>query len=106
MWYAHRMQQDRPTQDNADRCSFCGAVIPDIHDSPMLRDEVWESIGGHDGDFDGDDNWIPCYMCIDCMEKRLGRKVRFGDLMPDWNDGTVLWNERFVKGRMRLISML
>lgn len=84
-----------------DKCSFCGANIPGIHDSPMLKNEVWESIGGHDGDFNEDDNWIPCYMCIDCIEKRLGRKVRFDDLMPDWNGGTVLWNERFVKGRMR-----
>lgn len=87
-----------------DRCSFCGADIPDIHDSPMLRDEVWESIGGHDGDFDEDENWIPCYMCIDCMEKRLKREVRESDLMRDADGSHVYWNRKFLWEHLGILA--
>lgn len=86
--------------EETDRCHYCGREIPCIHESPMLKDEVWKSIGGEDGDFDNDNNWISYYMCIECMEKRMKREVRESDLMRDVSGGHVYWNHKFIKERM------
>ena len=64
----------------------------------MLKDSIWESISSEG--FDENGRWIGQYMCIDCMEKALGRKVKETDLMLQLRAGTyfhIWWNERFVR---------
>lgn len=64
----------------------------------MLKDSLWERISNED--FDEDGNWIEQYMCLECMERALGRKVVETDLTLLDDAGRpyhVWWNERFVR---------
>ena len=74
---------------NAVTCQSCGKVF-DLDDSPMLEEHIWTSIAD---DQEG-------YMCIGCMESRLGRKIMESDLMTvDWGRGRthVLWNLKILE---------
>ena len=80
-----------------DTCSFCGKKYL-WWKSPMLKNELWERISNED--FDDDGKWLEQYMCLECMEKALGRKIQECDLMLQDDAGRpchVWWNERFVK---------
>jgi len=70
-------------------CQMCGRAFA-LDDSPMLDDGIWRSVSD---DPDG-------YMCIDCMESRLGRKIAEPDLMTaDFGHGRthVLWNLKVLE---------
>ena len=74
----------------------------------MLKNEVWERISNED--FNEKGEWVGQYMCLNCMEEALGRKVREHDLMLTESHGKpchVFWNERFVKryGRKRIFPL-
>jgi hypothetical protein len=54
------------------RCIDCGTNVIRAGDYCMLRDEIWERQFG----LKWDDN-----LCLACIEKRLGRRLCFSDLI-------------------------
>jgi len=55
------------------RCLDCGVNVIEVGDYVMLSDELWQGELG----LGGSDN-----LCINCIEKRLGRKLRmFTDII-------------------------
>ena len=77
------------------RCALCHKKVDDYYDSPMLKDKIWKKISSEY--FDKRGRWIRQMICLECMEKKLGRKIRESDLKV-W-DGIVprhvLWNTKF-----------
>jgi hypothetical protein len=51
------------------RCADCGIDTDAIDEYYMVRDDVWgTAAGGVDG-----------HLCIECLERRLGRSLHSGD---------------------------
>jgi hypothetical protein len=57
-----------PRKPFRDRCGDCGMNVPPM---VILKDAVWLSIAKKEE-----------HLCPDCMEKRLGRRIVWGDLKP------------------------
>ena len=51
-------------------CKDCGKDVRNPKDMYMLEDNLWKQLGLKPGDF----------LCIDCLEKRLGREITQDDL--------------------------
>lgn len=58
-------------------CDSCSKEY-DYFSSPMLRDELWQSISNEYVDENG--KWHGQLFCLDCIEKKLGRKLKIEDL--------------------------
>lgn len=56
-------------------CDDCGIDVHSISEWFMLRHEVWPE-GAK-------------FLCVQCVENRIGRKLEFEDFMPCW--GNVRW---------------
>lgn len=87
-------------QDNLhDICCKCGNVFL-CYDSPMLKNDLWESICPEEDDWwQTHTRFKPFYVCIDCMEKILRRPLTEDDLLLSIHGKHVIWNTRFVRGR-------
>lgn len=57
-------------------CDCCGRKYV-YESSPMIKDKLWESISNEH--WEGD-NWVSELFCLDCMEQKLGRKIKVRDL--------------------------
>lgn len=86
-------KNDVPKMEFPETCSLCGKVY-NTYDSPMLKNEIWEQISNEH--FDEDGKWVTQHICLECMEKRLGRKIVEDDLMMttdiDGKPEHVIWN--------------
>ena len=61
------------------KCDSCGKEYV-YESSPMIRDELWESISNEG--FDDKGVWHGQLFCLDCIEKKLGRKLTKDDISP------------------------
>ena len=77
------------------KCSLCQREITDECDSPMLNNEIWERVSNEH--FDEYGHWVSQFICLECMEAKLGREICEDDLLIlDGNPRHVLWNIKFV----------
>lgn len=82
---------------------MCGKEFPYIgEESPMLKDEIWEQVAKDEPEiryYDRRGNtWVGGgYLCKDCIEKRLGRFLKYEDLMTFDDGSPVPFNKYFVK---------
>ena len=58
------------------KCDCCGKEYQ-YESSPMIEDGLWEKISNER--WEGD-KWVSELLCLECMEKRLGRKITIADL--------------------------
>ena len=71
-------------------------------ESPMLKNEIWEQIAQDEPEVkyytkDGD-TWIGGgYLCKDCMEQRLGRTLKYEDLMTFDTSKPVPFNIEYIR---------
>ena len=84
-------------------CWDCGRTFPYFGvDSPMVKNEIWEQIAKDEPEVqyytkDGE-TWIGGgYLCKECMEKRLGRSLKYEDLMTFDDGSPVPFNMWFIK---------
>ena len=68
----------------------------------MLRDEIWEQVAKDEPEiryYDRrGDTWVGGgYLCKDCIEKRLGRALKYEDLMTFDDGSPVPFNKYFVR---------
>ncbi len=81
---------------NSFRCAVCKKTVNDVYDSPMLRDSIWKRISSEH--FDKRGKWVSQMICLECMEAKLGRKIKESDLMM-WEGiipSHVYWNKKFL----------
>ena len=87
--YTPPLNPNRQKRNGHDLCSACGNEIESLEiQSPMLSDELWLQVLDfyHVPEPDRDKG-EHAFICADCMEKALGRKLSPEDLVP------VLWNQ-------------
>jgi len=63
------------------RCNGCGKEFDTRNDYYMVRDDIWQSVRGD-----------ARFLCLGCVEKRLGRKLEsddFTDVIANWENDTV-----------------
>ena len=90
---------------NPDKCKCwaCGKEFPYIgEESPMLKDEIWAQVAKDEPEiryYDRrGDTWVGGgYLCKDCIEKRLGRSLKYEDLMTFDDGSPVPFNKYFVR---------
>ena len=58
------------------RCDCCGREYV-YESSPMIKDSLWKKISNEH--WEGD-RWVSELLCLECMERKLGRKIRVADL--------------------------
>ena len=59
----------------------------------MLKDEIWLQVAQKDGE-----SWTGGgYLCKDCIEKCLGRALKYEDLMTFDDGSPVFFNKEFIK---------
>ena len=56
-------------QDDAHHCMDCGVDVFEIHEYYMIHNELWDKINPD----------VIGLLCIGCVEKRLGRKLKPDD---------------------------
>ena len=65
----------KPDQPNGSLCMDCGVNTSTVREFYMLRDEIWlraaDSVNG--------------MLCIECVEARLGRRLRPSDFDLQWD---------------------
>jgi hypothetical protein len=63
---AEQMASDKGDEDAQSRspCEDCGLDVLDIHEHYMVRNALWNKVSGG-----------AKYLCIGCLEKRLGREL-------------------------------
>lgn len=73
------------------RCFDCHRPLEyDSEVSPMLNNEVWDKISSDEPEEGG-------MLCLGCMEKRLGRKITYEDLMRFEEDNKdVPFNSKYI----------
>ena len=77
-------------------CDKCGKIYL-CYDSPMLKDELWGKICPEENDYYIKYGlWKSFHVCLDCMEKELGRPITEDDLMLTENNQHFYWNFDFV----------
>lgn len=67
------------------RCRDCRVDVAAIDHWYMVHNAVWAAAGGSEGH--GRD-----YLCLDCLEKRLGRPLLNGDFKPTDADNCEHWS--------------
>ena len=90
---------------NPDRCECwdCGKTFPYIGtESPMLKDEIWLQVAQDEPRIkyytkDGESWTGGGDLCKDCIEKRLGRALKYEDLMTFDDGSPVFFNKEFIK---------
>ena len=78
------------------KCDCCGKKHI-YESSPMIKDELWNKISNEhwEGDI-----WVSEIFCLDCMEKKLKRKITLSDLgnyINSYHDQEFI--RRFYRGR-------
>lgn len=75
-WYARGMACEREMRAERNtawierrRCLECGELV---NDSYMVHDEIWRTVAPNRGG----------HLHLECVEKRLGRKLEIGDFTP------------------------
>ena len=58
------------------KCDCCGREYV-YESSPMIKDSIWKKISNEH--WEGD-KWVSELFCLECMEKKLGRKIAINDL--------------------------
>jgi hypothetical protein len=84
-------------------CVDCGAeTTPDRrrrgakHEYYMVRDRVWSAAGMPDRPM----NYHGDFLCIGCLERRLGRKLRRRDFTPALVNEIGRWNSDRMNDRL------
>ena len=72
------------------KCTGCGQEYI-YTSSPMIKDEIWESITNEH--WKGD-KWVGELLCLHCIENRMGRKLKLSDL-GDYADS--FHDKEFIK---------
>lgn len=84
-------------------CWVCGRKFPYFgEESPMLKDEIWQQIAKDEPEIQyysrNGDTWIAGgFLCKDCMEKRLGRSIKYEDLMTLPDGSPVPFNKWYIE---------
>lgn len=84
-----------------DTCCRCGKVY-NCYESPMVKNDLWGhllSLAHVKEDFDDRGRWVPKYLCPECMETLLERRLTEDDLLLNDVNRHVIWNTKFVKAR-------
>ncbi|MEE3357836.1 MAG: hypothetical protein VZR31_07105 [Lachnospiraceae bacterium] len=68
----------------------------------MLKDEIWLQVAQDEPRIkyytkDGESWTGGGYLCKDCIEKRLGRALKYEDLMTFDDGSPVFFNKEFIK---------
>ncbi len=58
------------------KCDSCGKKYV-YESSPMIKDSLWKKISNEHRE---GDKWVSELFCLECMEKKLGRKITVADL--------------------------
>lgn len=58
------------------KCNCCNKKYI-YESSPMIKDQLWKKISNEHLE---NNRWISEILCLDCMEKKLGRKITLNDL--------------------------
>ena len=83
-------------------CNDCGVLTAEIGEWYMLRGDVWRSAVPEARELNDESG----YLCVGCMEARLGRELTLADFTEKWRSGP--YSERFreqsserLRSRMR-----
>lgn len=90
--YEPKINPERPKINGHDLCSACNKEFKSLElQSPMLSDKLWQEVMDFYSLNQPDrDKGEHVFICTDCMEKALGRKLTPDDLAP------VLWNQVYL----------